>query len=275
MIDADFKAQIFSEPWAILPAALSSLIQRVSEIDPAQRADDEVGVKIWGQLIYPQVEVIGNVAVVPVNGAIGRRCGWWEQMCGMADSAIFQEQMRNVRDDPQVEIVVVHLNTPGGVAYGLEEAVGTIAEVSAAGKPVIAYTDKMCASAGYYLAAGCDAIYADPAAVVGSISTIMAGVDSSKRWEEEGLELKLFVSGNLKAAGMPGKKWAEEEEKYFRERLEAVDGPFKDFIRQRRALSDDQMQGQVWQAKEVAGELVDGFAETLPLLVAELLSSEQ
>lgn len=274
MID-DLKAQIFSEPWAILPAALSSLIRQAAALDLSQRADDEVGVKIWGQLIYPQVEVIGNVAVVPVNGAIGRHCGWWEQMCGMADSAIFQEQMRNVRDDPQVEIVVVHLNTPGGMAYGLEEAVGTIAEVSAAGKPVIAYTDKMCASAGYYLAAGCDAIYADPAAVVGSISTIMAGVDSSKRWEEEGLELKLFVSGALKAAGMPGKQWTEEEENYFRERMEAVDGPFKNFIRQRRALSDEQMQGQVWQAKEVAGELVDGFAETLPVLVADLLSSEQ
>lgn len=275
MNDAAFQTQLFSEPWAILPAALSSLIQRVAEFDPGQRADDEVGAKGWGQPLYPQVEVVGGVAIVPVKGPMGRHCSPFQQWLGMADSALFQEQMRNVRDDSEVEIVVVHLNTPGGVAYGLEEAVGTIAEVSAAGKPVIAYTDKMCASAGYYLAAGCDAIYADPAAVVGSISTIMAGVDSSKRWEEEGLELKLFVSGALKAAGMPGKQWTEEEENYFRERMEAVDGPFKNFIRQRRALSDEQMQGQVWQAKEVAGELVDGFAETLPVLVAELLSSEQ
>lgn len=270
MIDQTFATQLYSEPWAIMPQALAQLIQRVQDFE--QRADDKVGYvhKFLGPL-YPQVELVGPVAVVPVRGPIGRNISPLMQYLGMADSALLQEQLRNVRDDDDAEIVVINFNTPGGLAYGLEETAATIREVSEAGKPVIAYSESLCASAGYHLAAACDTIYADRAAVVGSISTIMAGVDSSKQWEDEGLELKLFASGSLKAIGMPGKRWTDEEEAHLRERLTVVDGQFKNFVRSRRALSDEQMQGQTWQAKEVEGSLVDGFAETLPMLVADLV----
>lgn len=266
MIDANFLSQLQDEPWAILPSAFSRLLEQVS-----QRADDPVGDKFSGEWIYPQVEMVGPVAIVPCHGVMGRHTGWLAQLFGMADTALMQEQLRNVRDDSDAEIVVLHFRTPGGLAIGLEETAATIRQVSEAGKPVIAYADSMCASAGYFLAAACDTIYADPAATVGSISTIMAGVDSSRAWSEEGLELKLFTTGKFKAIGMPGKTWTDEEEAHVRERLMVYDGQFKNFIRQRRALSDEQMQGQTWQAKEVEGDLVDGFADSLPELVAGLV----
>jgi signal peptide peptidase SppA len=271
MNDPTFAAQLYSEPWAIMPSAFADLVRQVH--DPSQRADDKVGHvhSSFGPVYSNQVELVGGVAIVPVHGVIGRHCSAFQQWIGMADTALLQEQLRNIRDDKDVDLVVLNLRTPGGLALGLEETAATIREVSAAGKPVIGYADSLCASAGYHLVAACDAVYADPSARVGSISTIMAGVDSSKAWEDAGYELKLFASGALKALGMGGKKWTEEEERHMEERLQHFDGQFKNFVRSRRPVSDEHMQGQVWQAKEVSGLLVDGFAETLPELVAGLL----
>lgn len=273
MIEPAFIHQLSAEPWAILPGSFVELIRQIQTMEAGQRADDLVGARFSnGQPIYPQVEMVGPVAIVPVHGAMGRHCSVWQHYFGMSDSAILQEQLRNVRDDQDAEIVVIDFRTPGGLALGLEETAATIREVSEGGKAVIAYVDSLCASAGYFLAAACDAIYADPAARVGSISTVMMGVDSSKAWEQAGVELKLFSSGALKTIGLSGKEWTEEEEAHMKERLEFYDGHFKGFVRSRRPVSEDHMQGQIWQAKEVEGLLVDGFANTLPELVAALVS---
>jgi len=270
----DFTSKLYSEPFALLPSAFGDLLQRSRELTPEARSDDQVGFTDYrGRTIYPQVEMIGPVAKVPVQGVIGRHesplMTYWY---GLADSYLLQEQLRNVREDSDVEIVVLDIRSRGGLAIGLEEVTDDIRRISEAGKPVIAWVDHIAASAAYRIAAACDAIYAEPCAVVGSISTIMSGVDSSKRWENEGLELKLFAGGDLKALGMPGKKWTEAEEKHVQERLDLYNSKFKDYIRARRAVTDDHMRGQTWEAKEVSGVLVDGYANSLAELIAGLLS---
>lgn len=188
--------------------------------------------------------------------------------CGGFCVGLLVEQLANVENDDSIHTLVIDFRTPGGMTIGVETAALAIRKVSEAGKRVVGYTDVQCASAGYWLAAACDEIYAEISAVLGSVSTFCAGVDSSREWKDKGRELMLFRTGDKKAIGLPGKEWTDEEKRFMQEKADLADQDLKGFIRARRGLGDDLMQGQYWFAKHAPAGIVDGFVPRLEDLLA-------
>lgn len=273
-------AKLSSEVWGILPDKLAEIHQGFREACAAaargerMSADDKVGPVVndfWTgepRHAHPQIETMGPVAVGYVHGVTGRGLSRMEMQCGGFDTGLFVEQMKNVAEDPAIRALVLDFHTPGGMVAGNARAVQSIDEVRAAGKKVYGYTRELCASCGYWMASACDEFHADPDAKVGSISTICSGVDSSKAWEMEGLELKLFATGKFKATGMPGKEWTDEEEAMMWERLRPLDEEFKGYVRSRRGLAPEAMEGQWWYAKHAPAGVVDSTRfESLAQLV--------
>jgi ClpP class serine protease len=267
-------ASLYCEPWCIRPEVHASICQQFRD---HLLADDPVGPRGYNyqtdrfELLHPQIERIGDLALAKVHGIIGKHLSNMELQCGGFDLDFFEQQMANVRDDDRIETLVIDFRTPGGRVTGVESAALAIREVADSGKKVIGYTSDCCCSAGYWLACACDEFYAEGSAIVGSISTLCAGVDSSRAWEIEGLELKLFATGELKAIGLPGKKWTEAEEAFMRERGEGVDRDFKGFVKARRGLSDDLLNGAHWYAKHAPPGVIDGqFRSLHDVLVAAM-----
>jgi ClpP class serine protease len=269
---------LYLEPWCIrgdVHAELSrqfreylkagGLGDRQAANDPAgpTRGYDRAGKPVF---YHEQVEISadGKVAYRLCEGMVGKHISNFEMACfGGLDLAVLEQQLENVRDDPKVQTLVLNFNTPGGRAQGVEQVAMAIREVSEAGKLVIGYTDTLCCSAGYFLAAACDQFFAQEDAIVGSISTICAGVDSSRAWEMEGLELKLVATGELKGLGTPGKQWTEAEMKFLEERAQVVDDVFKGFVRDRRKLDDSAMNGAHWYARKAPAGVIDGHAKNI------------
>lgn len=264
---------LFCEPWQLLPevyAEFTRQFQQVLEhgsLLDSMAADDPVGNK-WRNrwtdeegFYHPQIEKGHGIAYRDCSGVIGKHLSNFEMSCyGGVDLAILEQQMANVRDDEEIHTLILNFNSPGGRAQGVESAALAIRSVADAGKRVIGYTDTCCASAAYFLAAACDELIAHPDAIVGSISTICVGVDSSKAWEMDGYKLELVATGKLKAVGQPGKAWTEEERQFLRDRAKVVDDVFKGFVRQHRGLSDDAMEGAHWYARAAPEGVIDGFA---------------
>jgi signal peptide peptidase SppA len=209
------------------------------------------------EMAHPQIEVLGDIALARVHGVTGKGLSALAMSCGGFDTGLFRQQLKNVAEDPAIKTLVIDFNSPGGMAAGNAQAADSIRAVADSGKRVIGYTSAMCASAAYWMACACDELHAEADSLVGSISTITAGVDSSERWAKEGLVLKLFATGKFKATGMPGKKWTAEEEANIWERINKLDAEFKGFVRARRGLSDEEMQGQWWYAKHAPKRVVD------------------
>jgi capsid assembly protease len=281
---------LYCEPWMVRPevhaqfsSQFRSLIDgkmNLTELrqEDVQGADDPAGPyrvnEFTGQKIYyqPQVEKANGVALLNVEGVIGKHLSLFEMSCyGGADLAIFEQQMANVRDDEDIHTLVLNFNTPGGRAQGVERAAQSIRAVSAAGKRTVGFTDTCCASAGYFMAAACDEFYAENDAIVGSISTICAGIDDSRMWEMEGLKLELFATGSLKAVGHPGKPWTEEERQFMRDRAAVVDNVFKGFCRERRGLSDEAMNGAHWYARNAPAGIIDGHVGTIREMIEAVM----
>jgi len=273
-------AKLATEPWGILPEKLAEIHQGFREAqaaaaaDPRMAADDQVGPVIndfWTgepRLAHPQIETMGPVAVALVHGVTGRGLSRMEMQCGGFDTGLFVEQLENVSEDTAIRALVIDFHTPGGMVAGNARAVQAIDAVRASGKKVYGFAKDLCASCGYWMAAACDEFHADPDARVGSISTICSGVDSSKAWEMEGMQLKLFATGKFKATGMDGKEWTAEEEAMMWARLRPLDDEFKGYIRSRRGLPPAAMEGQWWYTKHAPAGVVDSTRfESLAQLV--------
>jgi capsid assembly protease len=262
-------AELYSSPWQILPAKFQEIsaafehARKSPAAAPESAADDPVGPEgedFWtGQKrrLHPQIQVRGTVALAAVKGVTGRNLSKLSMQCGGFDTGLFQEQLANIAADPAVRTLVIDFDSPGGLAAGNTETANSIRAVAATGKRVIGYASGNCCSAAYFLACACDELHAHPASSVGSISTIWAGVDSSKAWAMEGLELKLFATGQFKATGYPGKQWTPEEEENCWATVRPLDNEFKSYVSAARGITPDLMQGQWWTAKHAPAGVVD------------------
>lgn len=275
-------AELYAAPWQIFPAKYQEITaafegaRKSPGSVPESAADDPVGpigydyLEERVKLLHPQIQVLGPVALARVHGVTGRRLSQMAMQCGGFDTGLFREQLAAIRADDSIRSLVIDFDSPGGMAAGNTETAAAIREVADAGKHIIGYASGMCCSAAYFLACACDEFHADPAALVGSISTIWAGVDSSKAWAMEGLELKLFATGQFKATGYPGKAWTPEEEANCWAMVRPLDAEFKSYVSARRGLTSDLMEGQYWTAKHAPAGVVDStsFADLPAVLEA-------
>jgi protease-4 len=267
---ARIAAKIYGEAWLIRGDVWNSITAQFQAIREGAKmaADDLVGPTFYGIASHPQVQVIIDVAVIPVHGIIGKHLSAIEMECGGYCLANLMIQLDNVRDDPKIRTVVIDFKTPGGIGIGVETAALKIRELAESGKRVIAYTDYDCCSAGYWLASACDEIIAERSAIVGSVSTYIGAIDDSEAWAKAGYKRILARTGDKKAIGMSGKEWTQEEIDYLTEKAKLADQKFKGFISTRRGLSDDLMQGQTWSAADAPPGVVDGLADSLEDVVS-------
>jgi len=284
-------SMLYCEPWSILPTSHQEITRQFRDylsrgsVDPdaftsritvpSADAGDIEG-PAWrdenGRLHpwHPQVEIIGSLAILPIKGIIGKHLSTLAMWCGGCDSAIVARQARNIAADDRIENVIILIDSPGGACVGCVETANAIRSISEAGKSTISFTDTMAASAGYFFMAAADRAAASPSAIVGSISTYCAYLDSSRAYEMEGLEVKMFRSGEVKGAGYPGKPWTEAEIADMQRVTDQFSEQFKSFVRARRGLSDDLMQGQYWPAEFAPSGLVDVLYDDLDSLVRDI-----
>jgi len=273
-------SKVFTEPWEILPSVHQSLatalldhVRSGRELTPPQ---DRAGLgsdRGSDRFLNPvQISEEHGIAILTIEGVLGKRLSWIESMCGGCDLAWLDHDIEELSADDRIETVIFDMDTPGGLAYASADTAERILELSEK-KKTIAYTDTLMASAGYKLAAACREIHSAKGAEIGSIGTMIALVDSSAAYEMDGLELRLFRDGKYKALGMPGKPVTEDEAAYLQDQVDGLSARFKQFVRDRRpGVSDDTMQGQTFDgATAKQRRLVDENFRDLTDLVASLL----
>jgi protease-4 len=281
---AHLLTAFYFQPWAIRPDAHMLLGRKLHDYLQARngkmtRADllgdededqdngdgDDTGAR-------PAPESAMGVMLIRVHGIIGRHLGWLEMMCGGYDLDWLNADLDALEADTSIHTVIFDFNTPGGQTSGVAEAA---ARIAALGVNTIAYTDGECCSAGYYLASACDEILASPSATVGCIGVYIAGVDSSRAWEQEGLKLKLFRDGKFKALGMDGKEWTADEDAFLQARTDKVSAQFKGFVlAQRPFVSADTMQGQWFDGDDAEDNgLVDDLSPDLQSVITAAVAA--
>lgn len=90
-----------------------------------------------------------------------------------ADS--YRKYIHDYFKDPEIKAIFLNIETPGGAAGSAEALTLDIINLKKeCSKPVIAYTENVCASGGYYIASAADIIVAPASCVIGSIGARIA-----------------------------------------------------------------------------------------------------
>ena len=106
-----------------------------------------------------------NVAVIVASGEIT----FGAPAPGKIGSESTGGLLRQALNDDSVKAVVLRVDSPGGSSFASELIADEVAELQAAGKPVVASMSSSAASGGYWIVAGADKIIASPSTITGSI----------------------------------------------------------------------------------------------------------
>ncbi len=181
------------------------------------------------------------VLVVDVAGPILADGGGAGPFGGLITGGdVVKDQLEAAASDPDIDAVILRLNTPGGSVVGSELITDGVAAVQAAGKPVVAHVTEISASGGMWAMAPADRIVASNGALVGSIGVILGplsrytdvvaidggllgpGVETTG-----GIEEFYITAGEGKDAGNPFRELTPNEQQMFQN---LVDGSYDDFV---------------------------------------------
>ncbi|WP_268798027.1 S49 family peptidase [Pseudomonas huanghezhanensis] len=158
-----------SQPWLMLPSALDNLLAISDRLGDPAALEARLGQKLDNTR---SVVIRSGVAIVPVTGPIFRYANLLTEISGATSTQILATDIRQALDNPAVKAIVLDIDSPGGVASGINE----LADMIYAGrlqKRIVAYVGGTGASAAYWIASAANEVVVDDTAILGSIGVVV------------------------------------------------------------------------------------------------------
>jgi protease-4 len=191
-----------------------------------------------------------GVAVLEIEGAI-------------EDSQTVLTELKRFKEMPWVKAVVVRIDSPGGAVAPTQEIFEEIVR-SKKQKPFIASLGGMATSGGYYIAAACDRIVANPGTLTGSIGVIMQLTNVEELMKKIGVRGVSVKSGPNKDIGSPFQPLSPEGREILQALVDNVHSQFVVAVAKGRSMEETQVRkladGRIYsgaQAQKLG--LVDQF----------------
>jgi protease-4 len=138
--------------------------------------------------------------------------------------------------------------------------------------------DDICASGGYYVAAGADKIFVDKASLVGSIGVLMDGFGFTGTMQKLGVERRLLTAGVNKGFLDPFSPVDPKQEAYAEQMLEEIHNQFIAVVRAGRGKrlkeTPEMFSGLVWSGeRSIQLGLADGLG-TVDSVARDVIKAE-
>lgn len=215
----------FDRPWAIrrekLAAIQSFLALRVS--GGAVSAEE---VREIVAAAGPRRQASrGKVGVLPLQGVVMHRAGLMAETSGAVSLESWMQSFRSFMDDPEIDSLVLDIDSPGGSVEGVPEAA---AEIRAARerKPIVAISNGTAASAAYWLASQASEVVVTPSGWVGSIGVYSTHEDWSGAYEQLGIKTTMISAGKYKTEGNEYEPLSDDARKHMQEMVDDYYGMF-------------------------------------------------
>ena len=180
-----------------------------------------------------------KVAIVEVEGLlINARAGGFLQAQENKVS-LFTQQMRAAAKDKSVKAVVLRVNSPGGTVTASDTMYEIVKEFrQKTGKPVVAATQEVAASGGYYVCCAADKIVAQPTSIIGSIGVLMNTLEFEGALGKLGIRADAIKSGPLKDMGSPYRSLEAPERAVMQEMVDEYFQRFADVVSSTRPVQE-------------------------------------
>ena len=222
-----------------------------------------------------KAELVGegkHTALVEVNGLIAPGADASAEKVMSALQAAFK--------DKNTQGVVVRINSPGGSPVQAQIIFDEMRRLRAknAGIPLYAVVEDLCASGGYFVAAGADKIYVNRSSLVGSIGVRLDGFGVTGLMEKIGVERRLLTAGENKGFLDPFLPVDDKQKQHAQEMLDDIHRQFISVVREGRGKrlkqTPEMSSGLIWTGqKSVDIGLADAFG-SLDFVAREVIKAE-
>lgn len=272
-------ATLINSSWAIAPASLEKILSydRDRLKDPVsdfKASEDSATYKERMEEFMRQFEeqlrvTEDGVGIIQVSGPLMPNPDAFDRFYyGAADSVRIASLIRAAAEAPEIESLVLSINSPGGMVIGTPEMGNAMRAFNDTGRESYAFTDTLMASGAYWLGSQAKNLIVTESALVGSIGVIRPHVDTSKLQDDLGVKIEIFRGGKHKVAGAYGTSLTDEQRKHIQDGVDDCHADFKRAVNEYRQIDEEDMQGQVFYGKDaIAHRLVDGTADDLSTLI--------
>lgn len=189
-----------------------------------------------------------HTAMVELNGTIAPGSDASAERVVAALQAAFKD--RNTQG------VVLRINSPGGSPVQSQVIYDEMRRLrkSHPDVPLYAVVEDICASGGYFVAAGADRIFVGKASIVGSIGVLMNGFGFTGLMEKLGVERRLITAGENKAMLDPFSPLDEKDKRHVQALMKDVHEQFIGAVREGRGArlkeTPEMFSGLIWTGQQ-------------------------
>ena len=211
-------------------------------------------------------------AMVEVNGIIAPGSDASAEKVNASLQAAFK--------DKNTQGVVVRINSPGGSPVQAQTIYDEMKRLRKKYPeiPLYAVVEDVCASGGYFVAAGADRIYVGKASIVGSIGVLMNGFGFTGLMEKIGVERRLITAGENKGMLDPFSPLEEKDQAHIKQMMGDIHQQFIGVVKEGRGKrlkeSPEIFSGLIWTGqRSIDLGLADGFG-SLEYVAREVIKAE-
>ena len=204
------------------------------------------------------------VAVLRLSGVIAAS----SRLHSGLNLATFAPHIEAAFSQRRLKAVALAINSPGGSPAQTSLIFRRIRALAVENDiPVLAFTEDVAASGGYWLACAADEIFADESSIIGSIGVVASSFGFVELMEKFGVERRLHTQGDKKSLMDPFSPEKPADVRRLTALQKDIFEAFKDAVRERRGkkltLSERQaFSGEIWTGrKAVEHGLVDGIGD--------------
>ncbi len=166
-----------------------------------------------------------NIAILEIKGVI-------------LTSDQILEKIYEIRNEPKIRGVIVRIDSPGGAVAPSQEIYFELSKLREK-IPVYASLASTAASGGYYIAAACEKIYANPGTLTGSVGVIMNFINLEKAYEFLKLKRSVIKSGEFKDIGSENRAMTENERRVLENMSKDIFDQFLGHVLKYRKISSE------------------------------------
>lgn len=266
---------LYQEPWMVLPSTHESLRKGFEAYLKGELPEPIISEETFDTEDIVPDGMTNGIAVISIDGVIGKRLGMLEQCMGGVDVDNVKLQLKSAMADDSIRAICLDINSPGGSVTGVPELAAFIAECNKT-KKIYSFVDNMAASAAYYLASQTEAIFTTETAELGSVGVYMVAVDESRAIEDAGIKVNAITNdeATMKLAGASFKPLTTEERAMFKNGVQKTYDRFKSDVLSKRHIDAKYLNGEVFDGEDsVTYGFADGIVTEIEE-VFELISQE-
>ena len=204
-----------------------------------------------------------GIAVIPIHGTLVKRVLGMEAASGLTSYGGIAQEIDAALADPQVQGILLDIDSPGGEASGSFELARQIRH-AATQKPVWAVANDAAYSAAYALAASAQRLIVTETGGVGSIGVIALHIDQSAKDAQEGYRYTAVTAGAHKNDFSPHHPLSDAAKAELQTEVDRLYGLFVEHVAAMRSLDADAVRateaGLYFGANAITAGLADAVS---------------